>query len=447
MLEVKGHFADLFQYLICDISISGSVLAARLAALKDRTILIIEAGPDESAASEMPCAAKHTLSSPQAFQMETEQSDKACLSTGGKCPMSGGKSLGGSSAIGETIQLRGNRRDYDKWAAIGNEGWSYDDLLPIFKGLENVKIPELQNKSCRGYQGKMSTEFPRYLSPIADTIMQAGIQMGYPNPDSDYNCDNQCGFAQIQQCLHCGLRCSTSKAFLRPLANFTNIHFSLGSSVLKLLIKEEGHHHEHHHKIKKAYGVKFIRDGKIYEIKGSKKIILTSSAIYNPQILLLSGIGPRQELEKHKIKCIHHLPGVGENLMDHISFKGLNYKFKNQKPGQFQSQTEAGLLNINSVKCFSENGTGSLYATGGQEITAFINSRHLEFNKCSYPNFQLMFGPLDDQTDGTAIYPLLLRPKSRGCITLKNSDPSSFPLIHARYLEDPRDFEAMVRNW
>lgn len=416
-------------------------MAARLAEHPNCNILVLEAGKDETTASEVPAAAKHTQSSPQAYKMETEKSDKACLSTGGKCSMSSGKSLGGSSSIGETINTRGNSRDYDEWERQGNKGWAFEDLEDIFIGLENVKIPELLNKSCRGYQGKLSAEFPRFLSPIAEKIMLAGKDLSYINPDGDYNCQQQCGFAQIQQCLHCGLRCSAAKAFLRPLANATNIHFSMGTNILKILI-DDGEHHRH--EFKRAYGIKFIRDGKIYKIKVIKEIILTASAIYNPQILLLSGIGPRKELHKHNIKCIHNLPGVGSNYMDHISFKGLNYHFKNQIAGNFLSLTNANTLDPNSVECFCKTGDGPMYGTPGQEITAFINSRHPELPKCSYPNFQLMFGPLEDLHDGLSISTMILRPKSRGCITLKDNDPSSKPLIDPKYFDDPRDMNAMV---
>lgn len=430
------------------------MITGRLAENPKWTILLIDAGQDEPTSTEIPLTCDSHHNAPHARQLTTEKSDKACLSTGGICPLTGSNCLGGSTTIGETIQTRGNRRDYDLWERLGNTNWDFDYLEDIFKHIEHVKIPEFMNKTYRGYEGKISTEFPRFLSPMAEHLMSAGADLNYLNPTKDYNSQQQCGFAQIQQCLKCGLRCSSAKSYLRPLANATNVHFSLGSNIMKILIDDEHDHkhHErskrhqehHHHATKRAYGVRFTKDGKIYDIKATKEIILASSSLYNPKILMLSGIGPRKELKKHNIKCIHHLRGIGENLMDHISFKGLNYQFKNQTAGKFISLSMADAIDEKSMGSFASTGDGPIYATPGQEITAFINSRYPELEKCTYPDIQLMFGPLEDQTDGFSLITMLLRPKSRGCISLNADEYLSPPKIDAKYLDDPRDSQAMV---
>lgn len=173
-----------------------------------------------------------------------------------------------------------------------------------------MRIPHLANHPLHGTTGPISTEFYRYVSPLSELFLESAAEMNLLNPSNDYNAETQSGFSRSQASVRDGLRCSTAKAYLRPVSHRNNLHISLNSQVEKILINPE---------TKEAYGVLFSKDNRRFAVFSSSEVILSAGAIQSPHLLMLSGIGPEKQLRKHEIEVIHNSPGVGENLQDHVS--------------------------------------------------------------------------------------------------------------------------------
>lgn len=440
----------------------GAVLANRLSEITDWQILLIEAGPDETYLSEIPLIFSTLQQSDLDWKFKTETSDTYCLAMNdGKCNWPRGKVLGGSSVLNAMLYVRCNRKDYDEWESFGNPGWSFHDVLPYFKKLENVRIPHIRDDPLRGTDGPISVEHFGYTSPLSEIFLEAASEMNYLNLQNDYNGQSQWGFARSQGSIKDGLRCSTAKGYLRPVRHRNNLHISLNSMVEKVLINPDN---------KKAYGVLFSKDDKKYAVFANKEVILSAGAIQSPQILMLSGVGPKEELKKHNIKVIHHSPGVGENLQDHIASGGGNYLIQNPLSNDTLSMIIPKMMQINSIRSFVFNKNGPLYANPFCEVMAFINSKYQDPAE-DRPDIQLFMAAVSDGSDGGLygkrgsglsdeyyaevyekmvykdsfmILPLLLRPKSRGRILLKDKNPNSHPLIYPNYFSDPQDIKVMV---
>lgn len=261
-----------------------------------------------------------------------------------------------------------------------------------------------------------------------------------------------------------GLRCSTAKAYLRPASKRPNLHVALDAHVNKILI---------HDTTKEAYGVIFYRNGKQYMVFSGKEVILSAGAIQSPQILKLSGIGPKEELWYHSIPVLYNSPGVGENLQDHVAMGGANYLIKNPISNETLSFIIPKLLTIPAARQFIFDHTGPLYAMPACEVMAFVNTKFQNSNE-DWPDIQFLMGSYADGSDGglygkkaagmsdeyfshvyeSIIYkdaymvvPLLMRPRSRGRILLKSNNPKDYPLIYANYFQDPYDLAVLVRSF
>lgn len=379
----------------------------------------------------------------------------------GVCPWPRGKVLGGCSVINAMMYVRGNRRDYDRWASIGNPGWNYDAVLPYFIKSEDMRDPGLAQSSFHGTHGYLTIEPFRSISAIADMAMEAGRELGLLNPDNDVNGRTQSGFTRTQGTLRDGLRCSTAKAFLRPAAHRPNLHISLNSFVHKILIDPD---------TKRAYGVKFTRGDENYEVYASREVILSAGSIQSPQLLMVSGIGPTIELMQHDIPVIQDAPGVGENLQDHISIAGAVYLIENPFSDQTFSYIVPKIINMETAREFAINKTGPLYAMPASEIMAYINTKY-QNPEYDWPDLQIFFTAYSAIADGglffqrgsgitfeyyaqiyeSLIYkdsfmivPLLMRPYSRGRIILNSANAKDRPIIFANYFSDPRDLNIIV---
>lgn len=342
------------------------------------------------------------------------------------------------------------------------KGWGYKDVIHYFKKLENMRIPHLVDHPLHGSTGPMTCEFFRYVSPLNEIFLEAAAEQNYLNPNNDYNGASQTGFARAQGSVRDGLRCSTSKAYLRPIRHRDNLHVTMKSHVEKILI---------HPTTKDAYGVVFSKENKKYAVFSSKEVILSAGAVQSPQILMLSGVGPKEHLQKHEIEVIHDSPGVGENLQDHIASGGGSYLVTNPVSNDSLSIIVPKLLQVESVRNFAFNHRGPLYAMPACEVMAFINTKYQDPRE-DWPDVQLFMASFADSSDGGMfgkrasgisddyyaevyeqilfkdafmILPLLMRPQSRGKILLKDKDPKSHPLIFPNYFAHPRDVEIMVR--
>lgn len=454
------HLYDCYDFIIVGGGSAGSVLASRLSENPEWNILLLEAGQDENVLSEVPVLFPVLQTSSIDWQFLTEPSEDFCLGMVDKrCKWPRGKVLGGSSVLNAMLYIRGNKRDYDNWAQMGNVGWSYTDVLKYFLRAEDMKIPHYQHDPYHATGGPLTVEYFRYEQPITRKILEAGQQLGYEI--RDVNGPYQTGFTRSHATVREGLRCSAAKAYLRPAAKRPNLHVSVHSLVEKVLIDEH----------QKAYGVKFVKNGHERIVKASKEVILSAGAIQSPQLLMLSGIGDSTHLKEVGINPIVNLYGVGKNLQDHIAMGGHSYLFDNPyKNGTDYCFNLFSSLTVETLIDFSIYKKGYLYSMMEAEAMAFVNTKYQDPIE-DYPDIQFFIAPTADNMDGGlfgkrangltdetyaelyedilydpsfSIVPLLLRPKSRGILKLRDSNPHSPPRIFPNYFSDPQDINVMV---
>lgn len=373
----------------------------------------------------------------------------------GRCNWPRGKVIGGSSVLNYMLYLRGNKKDYDQWEGLGNTGWGYKDALYYFKKSEDNTNPYLASTPYHSTGGYLTVGEAPYRTPLAAAFVEAGVEMGYEN--RDINGERQTGFMIAQGTTRRGSRCSTGKAFLRPARLRPNLHVAMYSQVTRVLIDPVS---------KVAYGVEFMRDRSMHYIRASKEVIVSSGSVNSPQILMLSGIGPKAELNKHKIPLIKDLQ-VGENLQDHIGLGGLTF-LVNQPISLVVNRFQS----VSTVLQYAVFGQGPLTILGGVEGLGFVNTKYanatddfpdIEFHFISGSTssdggtqlrrahglterfYEAVFGPINNK-DAWSIIPMLLRPKSVGSIKLRSKNPFDYPYIYPNYLHDELDVKTMIEG-
>ncbi|KAK9730768.1 GMC oxidoreductase [Popillia japonica] len=440
-----------YDFIIVGGGSAGAVLANRLSENPDWDVLLLEAGPDEEVTSDLPLMFPALQLSPLDWKFKTEPGDKYCLSMKERrCNWPRGKVLGGSSTINAMLYIRGNKKDYDDWAELGNDGWSYEDVLPYFRKSENMTISQYRNDPYHGRNGYLTIENYRYHSVLSGWFLAAGQDLGYQV--RDVNGETQTGFTIAHGTLRDGLRCSTAKAFLRPASRRKNLHISLHSMVQRVKIDS---------KTKQAYGVEFIKHGIRKTVYNKREVILSAGSIQSPQLLMLSGVGPKNHLETVKIKVIADSPGVGQNLQDHVAMGGLTflYEFPNNNNSIKPSFELPNVFTPGNIDAFTKNHTGPVYWLPECEVMGFVHTKYSN-PEHDRPDIQLFLASkrATGYTDEfySAVYenilyknayniiPLLLRPKSRGKILLKDKYPQTPPLIYPNYFDDPTDMDVLV---
>jgi choline dehydrogenase len=418
-----------YDYIIVGAGSAGCAVANRLSKNPQNNVLLIEAGRASHPVTRLPASFALLIDNPLAnwrYRSEPEES------TGNReIPVPRGKLLGGSSAINGLVYVRGNKLDYDTWAQMGNTGWSYDDVLPFFKKMENYQ-GELSE--IRGGDGPLKVSEVTDRNPIYDGLFKAAEENKIP-VNKDYNGDDQEGISYTQTTIYKGERMSAKIAYLSPIKSRKNLTIITDSLVTRLLF--EG---------KQCVGAEVKNKNKIIQYSAAKEVILCGGAINSPQVLELSGIGDRSILESKGIELIHELKGVGENLRDHLAPR-LVYNIT--KPGIAYNDKARGVNLIKQVFKYVFQRDGFLTLPSAPVIGFFKTRKEL-----ATPDIQVHFIPykvvLKDGKRTLGKEPGITctvnqnLPESKGSIHIKSNDPEEFPSIKYNFLSSQLDKDTLV---
>lgn len=420
-----------FDYLIIGGGSAGCVMANRLSENPGNRVCLLEAGPaDNSLLISMPAGIIALMRSNKRNWRYYTVPQTALNNRELYIPR--GKTLGGSSAVNAMIYTRGHRWDYDHWAELGNKGWGWDDVLPIFKRSQNQ---ERGASALHGTGGPLNVADLRYQHPVSQGFIDACVQAGMPATD-DFNSAEQEGVGFYQVTQKDGERWGVAKGYLHPVLERENLTVITDARVSRLLM--DG---------KRVIGAEYTRRGRPEKVEAAETL-LCGGAINSPQTLLLSGIGPREELARHDIAVRHELPGVGENLQDHPDILLVQRSLLRDT----LSLSPAALpRHIKALWQYFRDRSGPL-TSNVAEAGGFIKSRPEE----PIPDLQLHLtaAMLDNHGLNTlfamgwgySAHVCILRPKSRGRVTLNSADPSDNALIDPRFMTHEDDVERMIRG-
>lgn len=431
---------DEFDFVIVGAGSSGCVMANRLTACGRFKVLLLEAGPTDqkNPLIKMPAgiaalvySRKYTWqywSTPQTHLGNRQMFQPR------------GKTLGGSSSINACVNIRGNAADFNLWADLGCDGWSYDEVLPYFKKSESYAPLQQGHNSelsrFHGNDGPLHISSSAHLNPVSAAFVQAGIQAGWPE-NQDFNGASQTGFGIYKSYHKEGQRFSNARAYLWPVMNRPNLTVITDIRVSRIVF--EG---------KRATGVEYLSQGLTKLAKARREVVLSAGTFNTPQILMLSGVGSRTELDRHGIQVHHDLPGVGKNLQDHLDV----FLVMKAKPGVTISLNPLALgrrfLELFKYIFFKKGEFSSHLAEAG----GFVKSAESE----PIEDLQFHVVPLPATRHGLNLWPMFghysysimaydLRPLSRGEVRLKSADPMQDPEIDPNYGAHQRDIDRLVK--
>ena len=429
--ETTGNATDEFDYVIVGSGAAGAILANRLTEDGTSTVCLLEAGPsDWHPYLHIPAGFIKAVFNPAfAWQFKSEPNE---LTNGRRIPLPQGRVLGGSTSINGLIYNRGQRGDYDHWAALGNRGWSYAEILPYFKKTERRVGGD---DRFRGRSGELPVSDIEWKHPIMDAFIAGAAGMGIPrNPD--YNGETQEGVGFFQRSIHGRWRMSTAATFLRPAKSRSNLEIRTDAQATSIQFES-----------KRATGVNYVRrseTGTRRAVRARREVIISCGAINTPKLLQLSGIGSGQFLQKMGVPLVHDLPGVGENLSDHFSVR-IVARAKNART-------------LNEIATgISLGGQIARWVLGRPSVLALSPSLVYFFCKSksglAEPDLQGVFTPASykegyvgmlDNYPGMTCGVWRHRPDSRGYVRLRSADAFEDPVIQPNYLQDPRDQQGLV---
>jgi choline dehydrogenase-like flavoprotein len=425
-----------FDYIIVGAGSAGCVLANRLSADPGVRVALVEAGPSDrsllaSLLVNIPAGVFRTIGSPRYNWLYQYEPDPR---VGGQpifCPR--GRILGGSSAINGMIYIRGHRRDYDGWAAMGADGWSWREVLPYFRKSENR---EAGADEFHATGGELTVARQRDPHPISEALMAAAGELQFART-ADFNGAEQDGFGYWDVNQTNGERLSSSRAFLQPVAGRANLTVVTGALTRRVVIEN-----------RRATGVEIARGGAVQTLAAAREVIVCAGAINSPQLLMLSGIGPAEELRRHGVEVVCDLPGVGENLQDHQDVM-LCYSSPRHTLYGMSWRALPWMLASPFRYLFQRKGP---WSTNTVESGGFVRSRP----GLEQPDLQIILGPeyMNQNRSipvghGFSFHVSLLQPKSRGRLKLASADPAVKPKLYANFLSDEAggDLEGLVRGF
>lgn len=427
-----------YDYIIVGAGSAGCVLANRLTASGEHRVLLLEAGSrDRNYLFRLPMLmGKLMHSGIYNWGYQTEPEERL---NGREVYWPRGKVLGGSSTINGMIYVRGNRADYDGWSAEGNPGWAYEDVLPLFKRSERH---EDRNGRYHSQQGELTVRRARGANPMFDAYIEAGQQAGYPFTD-DFNGESQEGFGRYDFTIENGKRCSSARAFLYPAQKRPNLTVITDALAHRLILDGQ-----------RAAGVMFATQGRLHTVRAEQEVLVCGGVVNSPQLLMLSGIGDTDELESHGIPTIHHLPGVGKNVQDHVDCC-LVYSCRAPVSIRRNLRVDRVALSVAQATLF---GTGFV-TSFPYEAGSFMKSS----SALDVPDIQTHFMPATEDTanlhwsvfsmggadriaeqHGFTIRIGPVQVSSRGRIGLRSANPEDAPRIFANYLSDEHDAETTI---
>ncbi|MFI8481572.1 GMC family oxidoreductase [Pseudomonas sp. NPDC078700] len=416
---------ESYDYLIVGAGPAGCLLANRLSADPSVQVLLLEAGGrDNYLWIHIPVGYLYCIGNPRTDWCYDTVAEAGLNGRSLKYPR--GRVLGGSSSINGMIYMRGQRQDYDGWAAAGNSGWAWDDVLPLFKRTENHYGGDSE---LHGGKGEWRVEQQRLKWDVLESFRQAAAQTGIASIEDFNGGDNEgCSYFQVNQ--RRGIRWNASKAFLRGIEQRDNLHIATDADVQRAILADG-----------RAQGLIVRAQGREQTIKARREVILCAGAIGSPALLQRSGIGPRPLLERLGIPVLHELPGVGENLQDHLQLR-LIYKISGVKTLNQIASKLTGKMAMGLEYLLKRSGP---LAMAPSQLGAFARSSAEQTSA----NLQYHVQPLSLERFGEPLhaFPAFtasvcnLRPFSRGKVEINSLDSTAAPLIQPNYLTDPRDLQ------
>ena len=437
--EIAGEF----DYIVVGAGSAGCAVAARLAETPGVTVALLEAGAaDHHYSIWTPIGLAKTAARPGPYNYGYYTEPQPGLE-GRASYQPRGKVLGGSSSINGMVYIRGDRKDYDDWAASGCKGWSFDEVLPYFRRSENnQRCAGRDDDPLHGGNGPLYVEELRSPNRFSKAFIEAATQAGIP-ANNDFNGPEQEGAGLYQVTQHEGERWNSARAYLHR-GNVKDLGFNGGRKNLTVLTETqalqivfEG---------KRAVGVRVTRGGTEQVVRARREVIVSGGVFNSPQLLLASGIGPAEQLRSMGIEVLHDLPGVGENLQDHLDVV-LNTQL--QTTDLFGASLRGGLRLLSEIMRYRRDRTG-MVSSNFAEAGAFVKSSP----ELDRPDLNLVFvtalignrnmGSRRELGHGYSCHACVLRPKSRGFVRLRAPDMREAPLIDTRLMSDARDLDSIV---